>query len=450
LSYQKSSKDKQKKNKQLDKPITFHTRIKSSGYGAASNNCIKKKSIQERKTLPSKQQQTSSKDSSFMASYLKEYPVDCGVLQHFQEKHALPRQNFLHQGAIHHIEYSRDAKFLASAGQDKVAQVAKLPFSKFQGESNIFAGHDGPIRSIHWSHNNQMLLSTSSVDQTTRVWLADADTPSIIFGAAGNDPTAKGGNAHLSSAKRAMKRDIVDAQFFYMDKFILSAAGNSLRMHQFELDEVYARNLKKKITKNDVQVDENKSRKKKIAQWNCNDIQNITSLTCINSFLSHLVVLSGSDRSLRIFDVAQGKIVRTISDAHPKAPHTIALPNVSCYVSHPSNFYDLLLSSAVANGSMGGSIHLWDVRADNCMMRFGEHVNRVHPLGMSFSPCMRYIATGSEDRAAYIYDIRTGRSVTKLTGHTDVVTSVAFNPLYPQLATASYDGTIRFYSHKPN
>ena len=37
------------------------------------------------------------------------------------------------------------------------------------------------------------------------------------------------------------------------------------------------------------------------------------------------------------------------------------------------------------------------------------------------------------------------RPCCRLSGHTDVVSSVDFNPLRPQLVTASYDGRVRFY-----
>ncbi|KAG6974592.1 hypothetical protein JG688_00002993 [Phytophthora aleatoria] len=253
----------------------------------------------------------------------------------------------------------------------------------------------------------------------------------------------------MSGAKKASRQDIVAARFFYMDKFLLSACGNLARLHQFELDEIYARasssRAKLARKKNDVEVLENQSRKKRVAQWSFDDMQSVTSLACVNgAFLSSVAVITGSDRSLRVLDVGAGgggRTVRVVRDAHSRAAHTVALPRPTCYASHPSNFYDLLLSSAPDN-----TTHLWDIRADNCVMRFCEHVNRVHTLGVTFSPCMRYVATGSEDRAAYIYDIRTGRRLVKLKGHTDVVTSVAFSPLHPQLATASCDGTVRFYS----
>jgi WD40 repeat protein len=45
-----------------------------------------------------------------------------------------------------------------------------------------------------------------------------------------------------------------------------------------------------------------------------------------------------------------------------------------------------------------------------------------------------------------IYDIRTGRVLSKLSGAKDVVRCVAFHPLLPQLAAGSYDGTVRFYA----
>ena len=80
------------------------------------------------------------------------------------------------------------------------------------------------------------------------------------------------------------------------------------------------------------------------------------------------------------------------------------------------------------------------------MARYTSHVNRREPVQAAVSPCLRYIASGSEDRTARVVDVRTGREMAKLAGqHGDVVSSVAFHPLTAQLATASYDGTVKFY-----
>ncbi|KAL8015290.1 putative quinoprotein amine dehydrogenase, beta chain [Plasmopara halstedii] len=435
-----------KKAYDLNKPITFHTRIKSSGYGSSSSL------LKSRRTIHRSTSDNQRKGSKSVSSYLKEYPTKCELLQHFQRQHALSPKA-LHQGAILHIEYSSDAKWLATSGNDRTAQVCKLPISRFKGYGKVYVGHNQAVRAIHWSQNNQMLVTIGG-DKTSRVWLAENETSLLTLrGIAPPSGVAVAASAmrNWSSAKKALRQDIVDASFFYMDKFLLSACGNTTRLHQYELDEACARAPSRKARSrekaSDVEILENKSRKKCVAHWSFDDMQSITSLACVNgAFLSSIAVIAGSDRSLRVLDVGAGgggRTVRIFRDAHSRAVHTVTLPRPTCYASHPSNFYDLLLSSC-----LDSTIHLWDIRADNCVMRFCQHKNRVHTLGVNFSPCMRYVATGSEDQAAYIYDIRTGRQLVRLTGHTDVVTSVAFSPLYPQLATASCDGTIRFYSNE--
>lgn len=56
-------------------------------------------------------------------------------------------------------------------------------------------------------------------------------------------------------------------------------------------------------------------------------------------------------------------------------------------------------------------------------------------------------ATGSEDKTAVLYDLRMGTMLHRVReGHTDVVSDVAFHPLYPQMATACFDGRVRFFS----
>ena len=67
--------------------------------------------------------------------------------------------------------------------------------------------------------------------------------------------------------------------------------------------------------------------------------------------------------------------------------------------------------------------------------------------GCDFSPCLRYLGTGSEDKSAYLFDLRRGDVVARLGGgHTDVVSDVAFNPAHAQWVTACYDNKLRFFA----
>lgn len=69
------------------------------------------------------------------------------------------------------------------------------------------------------------------------------------------------------------------------------------------------------------------------------------------------------------------------------------------------------------------------------------------PVGAAFSPCMRYLATGSEDKATCIYDLRSTTLLHKLRppGQADVVADVAFHPYKPQLVVGCMNGRLHWY-----
>ena len=103
-----------------------------------------------------------------------------------------------------------------------------------------------------------------------------------------------------------------------------------------------------------------------------------------------------------------------------------------------------------------GALKLWDVRdpsasRGHCVQVWTAHTNRVHPIGAALSACGRFAACGSEDKLAYVYDLRRndgmgGKEVLwKLRGHTDAVLDVAFNPVHPQLATVGADAKLLFF-----
>ena len=102
--------------------------------------------------------------------------------------------------------------------------------------------------------------------------------------------------------------------------------------------------------------------------------------------------------------------------------------------------YNLFATAATDN-----VVSLWDLRAPSVVFRYSGHLNRRECVSIALSPCLRFLATGSEDRSARIVDVRGGKEIAKLQGHRDVVSGVAFNPLFPQLATCSFDGSVKFY-----
>ena len=159
--------------------------------------------------------------------------------------------------------------------------------------------------------------------------------------------------------------------------------------------------------------------------------------------VSHVWIDIHVDRKLLVMDSVSGRICRNIDSGHDRSIHCIALPNPSVHVPLSQLAYNIFATAATDN-----VISLWDLRAPRGISRLTSHVNRREKCQCSFSPCLRYLAMASEDRSARIFDIRGGKEIAKLVGqpsHRDVVSSVAYHPIHPQLVTASYDGGVKCY-----
>jgi len=143
-----------------------------------------------------------------------------------------------------------------------------------------------------------------------------------------------------------------------------------------------------------------------------------------------LLASGGKDKMIKLWDVATGRELRTLS-GHRGWVRTIAFS--------PDGRW-------LASGSDDKTVRLWDVATGRELRVLTGHTHHVRDV--AFNPDGRWLASGSEDKTVKLWDVATGREVRTLTGHTDMVNAVAFSPDGHLLASGSGDDTIKLWRLK--
>ena len=160
---------------------------------------------------------------------------------------------------------------------------------------------------------------------------------------------------------------------------------------------------------------------------------------------------SGSaDGSIKLWDIATEK-------------------NIATLTGHTDTVWSLAFSpdgTKLASGSFDGTVKLWNVATGKIITIFIEHLSEVRSV--AFSPDGTKLASGAVDTTVKLWDVATGkniatlgradsetttgrifrhiaRRVSKPTGHTSWVASVAFSPDGTKLASGSFDETIKLW-----
>jgi WD40 repeat protein len=283
----------------------------------------------------------------------------------------------------------------------------------------VLQGHEGFVRGVAWSHGNTRLLS-ASVDKTVHLWSPSNPTHHQYQSVMTLSHTLHNFKHKPDDNNVRFGSEISHVSFYYIDKFILLCSANILYMYKYYIDPSSPDDIRRYQTRNYY---------KKVTSLSQPSSHAITALSTINDFHSYIVLSAGSNRSLTAYDMNIGREVWQKEQAHSRYIHCITQNKGTRYRSLTSDAYDLFATSSISDG-----IKLWDLRTQRYVRWYTSYANRSQPIMASFSPCGRYIATGSEDNSAVVYDIRYIEPLVKLSCSSNVVSSVSFNPVSSEVS----------------
>lgn len=108
----------------------------------------------------------------------------------------------------------------------------------------------------------------------------------------------------------------------------------------------------------------------------------------------------------------------------------------------PISCLRMLSGERALSSSYDGTLRMWDVRSSTCVATIGRCSSAV--LCMEYDDSSGILAAGGRDSVAYLWDIRAGRQMHKLTGHTKWIRSIRMDG--DTLITGSDDWTARMWS----
>lgn len=149
-----------------------------------------------------------------------------------------------------------------------------------------------------------------------------------------------------------------------------------------------------------------------------------------------LLASSAADKTLRTYGF-------TNSDSDSDS---LTLSPMQEYEGHEQGVSDLAFSSDsrfLVSASDDKTLRLWDVPTGSLIKTLHGHTNYV--FCVNFNPQSNIIVSGSFDETVRVWDVKSGKCLKVLPAHSDPVTAVDFNRDGSLIVSSSYDGLCRIW-----
>ncbi|KAB8317160.1 protein kinase [Tolypothrix campylonemoides VB511288] len=399
---------------------------------------------------------------------------------------------------IYSVAFSPDKEILASGGREGTVQLwdiatgreiySSIDFKdKVGGECRIYSVAFSPIIYASFGQKNVQMLAIGRHSYMTLLLVADGKE---VYFNPKNVQMLPSANSYLKPAKEAPSKAIfipcgrVNSVAFSPDGQLLATAGNGIiRLWQISYRLAWRIELWPISCRQEQEI---------VVEEICHLTGHYGDIYSIAFSQDRRILASGgSDGTIKLWEVATGKEIRTFSDDPDRIDrissvgfslgangeilassslNTISLRQVetgreihtfagntsryvgskkyidSMSINDRSRDIDPIVLSPDGQILASGSfrwIQLWEVRTGRAIKILREHEYPVKSI--AFSPDGLLLASGGQDNVIKLWHVGTGKEIKILYGHSHTVYSVAFSPDGQLLVSTSSDGTIRLW-----
>jgi len=154
------------------------------------------------------------------------------------------------------------------------------------------------------------------------------------------------------------------------------------------------------------------------------------------------VVSAGDDKVVRVWDLETGETVRTLRGQIGAGSEG----KIFAMALSPDERWLAVGGWMKIPGESGHHIRLYNFPTGKLVTLLKGHTDVVNSL--AFSPDSRYLVSGSSDKNAIIWHINQQQRLHTLKGHTNHIYAVAFTPDSKRVVTGSYDHSLRLWRVK--